>query len=273
MSDNLSTDSVSVAKIAVKLEGPTNYHTWSVLAKAHLKGQGTWGHITGDTPRPVKQADGNNKPESDWLRHDDKAQGAIMNSVDKELLHLIEADMTAKQMWDILATECRQSDMATRMALKRQLHAMRLADAASVNKHIATMGSIRSQLADMGKPVDDEEAAKTLLNSVPDDDTAPQWQMFLRSYTASNQRLTWASVSAAIRAEASQQLQKESRDRPRPGAKQRAAHSGGRIRRQESRQQEADGQERWQATAALLYALQQKRPCGGDVLRPASGAA
>ena len=64
MSDNLSTDSVSVAKIAVKLEGPTNYHTWSVLAKAHLKGQGTWGHITGDTPRPVKQADGNNKPES-----------------------------------------------------------------------------------------------------------------------------------------------------------------------------------------------------------------
>jgi transposase InsO family protein len=209
MSDNLSTDSVSVAKIAVKLEGPTNYHTWSVLAKAHLKGQGTWGHITGDTPRPVKQADGNNKPESDWLRHDDKAQCAIMNSVDKELLHLIEADMTAKEMWDILATECRQSDMATRMALKRQLHAMRLVDAASVNKHIATMGSIRSQLADMGKPVDDEEAAMTLLNSVPDDDTAPQWQMFLRSYTASNQHLTWASVSAAIRAEASQQLQKK----------------------------------------------------------------
>ena len=97
--------------------------------------------------------------------------------------------------------------MATRVSLMQQLFTARLRDAESVDKHISAMSDIRTQLANIGKPIDDTVAAIALLLSVPAE--VPQWEMFLRSHTAADKDPAWDDVSAAMRAEASLQHQRD----------------------------------------------------------------
>ena len=65
------------------------------------------------------------------------------------------------------------------------------------------MSDIRTQLANIGKPIEEAVTAIALLLSVPAE--VPQWEMFLRSHTTSDKDPTWDDASAAMRAEASLQ--------------------------------------------------------------------
>ena len=205
-------------RLPVKLEGANNYATWCTYVKAVLKGQGLYGHITGTTARPSPsapstktagsgQSEADTKAVAEWDRHDDKAQSIILLGVTPAMLGYIAGDMTARQMWDKLATQCHRKDMATRISLMQQLFSTRLRAADNVDQHIHTMAEIRDRLINIGKPLDDAVAAIALLLSVPAE--VPQWEMWLRSHTASANDPTWDDVSADMRAEASLQQQRD----------------------------------------------------------------
>ena len=123
------------------------------------------------------------------------------------MLGYIAGDMTARQMWDKLAAQCHRKDMATRISLMQQLFSTRLHAADNVDQHIHAMAEIRDRLINIGKPLDDAVAAIALLLSVPAE--VPQWEMWLRSHTASARDPTWDDVSADMRAEASLQQQRD----------------------------------------------------------------
>ena len=161
--------------------------------------------------RPARDAAGTEpyaKSTADWDRRDDKAQPLIMLGVTPAMVNHIAGDMTAREMWDKLASQCRRKDMATRVSLMQQLFTTHLRSADSVDQHIATMSDIRTQFVNIGKPLDDAVAAIALLLSVPAE--VPQWEMFLRSHTSSGKDPSWDDVSAAMRAEASLQHQRDS---------------------------------------------------------------
>ena len=204
MSDQQPTH-FALDKLPVKLEGANNYTTWCTYVKAALKGQNLFGHITGKTVRPATGSD--TKTEDEWDRKDEKAQSIIMLGVTPAIVNHIAGDMTAKEMWDKLATQCRRKDMATRVSLMQQLFTARLRAAESVDKHISAMSGIRTQLANIGKPIEEAVTAIALLLSVPAE--VPHREMFLRSHTASDKDPTWDDVSAAMRAEASLQHQRD----------------------------------------------------------------
>ena len=225
-------------KPPVRLEGSSNYESWSQFVEAALMGQDLIGHITGETVRPTASSDA--KANGEWLRRDRKARAIIMLAVTADIINHVHKDMTAKEMWDKLATQCRRNDSATMASLIEQLVTTRLRDAETVDKHISVMGTIRTQLANMGKPIDDTVSAVLLLLSVPRE--VPQWEIFVRTHTASTATLTWDNVSAAMRAEASLQRQREhtlarsSSDvavvayatSTRPGQRQSTPHRSGR---------------------------------------------
>ena len=197
-------------KLPVKLEGAANYITWCTYVKAALKGQNLYKHIAGQAPRPAANAEA--KTQEEWTRRDEKAQSIIMLGVMPVMVNHIAGDMTAQEMWDSLAVQCRRKDLATRVSLMQQLFTARLRDAESVDKHISAMNDIRTQLSSIKKPIDDTVAAIALLLSVPAE--VPQWEMFLRtesSRTPSDGKddLSWDEVSAAMRAEASLQQQRD----------------------------------------------------------------
>ena len=207
MSEHQPTHHYSLDKLPVRLEGASNYNTWSGYVRAALMGQDIEGHITGDTLMPTG-ADADKKQLAEWRKRDMKARSIIMLGVAPTLLsHISAAGMTAKQMWDVLLTQCRRQDMATCMSLLQQLFTTRMVNASSVESHISAMSNIRTQLVDIGEAVEDKVAATALLMSVPSE--VPQWEMFLRTQTASSARPSWDAVAAAIRAEASMQQQRE----------------------------------------------------------------
>ena len=194
MSDQSSSSySSSADKLPIKLEGATNYPTWCRYVMAAMKHHHLVGHITGKAARP----DDKDKVD-EWERRDEKAQSIIMLGVKETMLCHLEDSMTAQQMWDTLATQCRSADLGSHMSLVTRLLGTRMKDARSVDAHLSAMGDIRTQLANIGKPVDEEMAAMVLLLSVP---KTPEWEMFLRSRTASisvtgpASKLTWATVS------------------------------------------------------------------------------
>ena len=204
---------MSVDSLPTKLEGASNYATWTMYVMAALMGRGLYGHVTGDAPRPTQAftTDGSVLPPDakleEWKRRDDKAKSVIVLGVTPPMLHHLAGLLTAKQMWDKLATQCRKKDFATRLGLYQQLFNSRLLDADSADKHLSDMGNIRSQLADIGKPIDDEMAAVALLMSVPQDQ--PRWEMWLHSVTAAGNDLSWDGVAANMRAEANLQQQRD----------------------------------------------------------------
>ena len=95
-------------KLPFKLEGANNYNAWSVYVKAALKSKGLYGHITGATTKPATTTPANSKQADEWERCGDKAQSIIMLGVVPALINHIAGDMTAKQMWDKLAVQCRR---------------------------------------------------------------------------------------------------------------------------------------------------------------------
>jgi hypothetical protein len=192
-------------RLPIKLEGASNYTTWCTYVKAALKGQNLYGHITGTTVKPAAGADV--KPLEEWNRRDEKAQSIIMLGVMPTMVNHIAGDMTAKEMWDRLAVQCRRRDMATRLSLMQQLFTTRLRSGENVDQHISAMNDIRTQFINIGKPIEDDVAAFALLLSVPAE--VPQWEMFLRSHTTSDKEPGWDDVSAAMRAEASLQHQRD----------------------------------------------------------------
>ena len=208
----------SQERLPVKLEGASNYTTWCTYVKAVLKGQGLYGHITGATTRPSPstpptntvgsgQSEADAKAVAEWERRDDKAQSIILLGVTPAMLGYIAGDMTARQMWDKLATQCHRKDMATRISLMQQLFTTRMRPADNVDHHIHAMAEVRDRLINIGKPLDDAVAAIALLLSVPAE--VPQWEMWLRSHTGSAKDPTWDDVSADMRAEASLQQQRD----------------------------------------------------------------
>ena len=151
---------MSLDRLPIKLEGASNYATWTMYVMAALMGQGLYGHVTGDVARPAPAATSDisstvtvaDTKQDEWTRKDDKAKSVIVLGVTPAMLHHLVGVATAKEMWDKLATQCRKKDFATRLGLYQQLFNSRLLVADSVDKHLSNMGHLRSQMADIGKP-------------------------------------------------------------------------------------------------------------------------
>ena len=200
----------------IQLKGPANYNTWCRYVKGKLKVKCLADHITATAGAGATV---DKKDTAEWQRQDQRAQGIITLSVSQTMLTVLgDDDLTAKQMWDKLATHCRRQDMWRLVDLFRQLTNTRLLNAASAEQHLATMSDIRTQFVNYGKPVPEWIAALLLLLSVPTDDR--RWEVFLASHTAASAAtaaasadkdktpdIKWDAVSAAIMAEASKQAQ------------------------------------------------------------------
>ena len=245
MSDHSSSDSSS-DKLPIKLEGPTNYNTWCRYVKGALKIKMLVNHIADSSMLPEEK-----DKLDEWYRQDQRAQGIITLSVNATMLTVLgDDDLSAKQMWDRLATHCRRQDMWRLVDLLRQLTNTRLLDAANVEQHLAAMSDIRTQFVNYGKAIPEWIAALLLLLSVPTDD--PHWEVFLASHTAAatataaassgkdqSPAITWDGVSAAIMAEASKQSQQQA-ERARKQQSDSAAVAAYAARTHDNKQRSTD---------------------------------
>ncbi len=205
MSDHSSSDHSS-DKVAVRLEGPTNYIVWSRVILGPLMARNVTGHISGDSKKPTSSATADNQSAiDDWVKMDNKAKGIVHTNISTSMVTMLGDNvltMTAKEVWDKLKEHCKRKDMWTVVDLVRQLVTTRLptqADTGVGEQHINIMANTCNQFENIGKPLPDWMKGAMLISSVPTDDM--QWQMWVTAHTATETEPSWDKAAAAIRAE------------------------------------------------------------------------
>lgn len=79
----------------------------------------------------------------------------------------VSKEKSAKAMWDKLCSEFETKSVGNRLALRRQLFAIHMAEGEDVGTHINKIRKLVDQLASIGYKVVEEDVIMTLLDSLP----------------------------------------------------------------------------------------------------------
>ncbi len=149
----------------VPLNG-SNYPTWKIQCRMALMRDCLWNIVNGTEVVPTS-ADGRAK----FAVRRDKALAVIVLSVNPSLLYLIGDPTDPCVVWKKLADQFEKKTWATKLDLRRRLHALRLRDGEPVQEHIKSLTEIFDSLCIAGDAVDavsDEDRVVHLLASLPD---------------------------------------------------------------------------------------------------------
>ena len=148
----------------VPLNG-TNYPTWKIQCRMALMKEGLWRIVTGEETAPV---DGAAAERVKFASRRDRALATVVLSVDTSLLYLIGNPEDPVVVWKKLADQFEKKTWATRLDLRRKLHALRLKDRDLAQDHIKAMSELFDALSVAGETVSEEDRVVYLLASLPE---------------------------------------------------------------------------------------------------------
>ena len=119
----------------VPLKG-TNYPTWKIQCKMALMKDGLWRIVSGDETAPTG---GSESERAKFASRRDRALATVVLSVATSLLYLIGNPEDPAVVWRKLADQFEKKTWATRLDLRRKLHALRLREGDSAQEHIKLM--------------------------------------------------------------------------------------------------------------------------------------
>ena len=146
----------------VPLKG-TNYPTWKIQCRMALMKEGLWRIVTGEETAPTGAAE-----RAKFAARRDKALATIVLSVDTALLYLIRDPEDPVNVWKKLKDQFEKKTWATRLDLRRKLHALKLKDSESAQEHIKVMTELFDALSVAGETISEEDRVVYLLASLPD---------------------------------------------------------------------------------------------------------
>ncbi len=147
----------------VPLKG-ANYPTWKIQCRMALMKEGLWRIVTGEETAPG----GTEAERAKFATRKDRALATIVLSVDPSLLYLVGDPEDPVAVWKKLGDQFQKKTWATRLDLRRKLHAARLRDGDSAQEHIKLMTEIFDALTVAGETVSEEDRVVYLLASLPE---------------------------------------------------------------------------------------------------------
>ena len=130
-----------------------------------LMRDGLWG-IVNETEIAPEGGDADQRAK--FLCKRDRALATIVLAVEPSLLYLIGDPKNPVEVWKKLQDQFQKKSWANRLALRRQLHSLRLKDGESVQEHIKVMTELFSELAIVGDKIQDEDRVVYQLARLPD---------------------------------------------------------------------------------------------------------
>ena len=97
-----------------------------------------------------------------------------MDSVKNHLASPMAKSETTKEMFDSLKKLIEQDSSSRSIALRTQLHTIRMNRAESVASYFMRIADLRDQLGDIGETVPDRELSTYILRGLPD-----SWESFI----------------------------------------------------------------------------------------------
>ncbi|KAF3776827.1 Retrovirus-related Pol polyprotein from transposon TNT 1-94 [Nymphaea thermarum] len=161
----------------------TNYLTWKRQIVPFIKSHRLYGHLNGTTPAPpewimreVKNAAGQiqetvaeiNPEYETWMAHDQSLVTYITSTLSEEVLAGVDDDLSALELWNVLATTYSQVSEARFLQLKRQIQDIKRGTR-SVLEYIHEIKNVSDQLAIIGHPVSDKDKVQQTLSGLGSD--------------------------------------------------------------------------------------------------------
>lgn len=149
-------------KIEDRLEGASNFTSWKFRVMLALEENELVEFVEGKVPEP---SDENEKPH--WKKKGTRAKKILVDLVKDHLVPIIYKLKIAREMFKTLEEMYEFNNTSKALALKKQLHHVKMAKGDSVMPFFMKISELRDQLSTIGHMVDDKDLAMLALNGLP----------------------------------------------------------------------------------------------------------
>ena len=155
-----------------RLDGSSNYGSWKPSVLVALKEY----DVKDFAVKEVSMLE--EEDQASWRRHDVKARKILMDSVKSHLIFHISKATTAKDMFDTLKTLFESDSTSRLIALRTQLHTIKMKKSESVDSYFTRVAEIRDQLGNAGEEIPEKELSIYILRDLPN-----AWESVAQSVT------------------------------------------------------------------------------------------
>ena len=127
------------------MDGASNYGSWKTKTRVliALEEYDVVDFAVNDIPQPAEEEQ---ERLASWRKHDVKARKILIDSMKSHLLFHISKAATAKERFDILKNLFERDSTSKSIALRSQLHTLKMKKSESVDSYFARIAKIKNQL-------------------------------------------------------------------------------------------------------------------------------
>ena len=151
------------------LDGASNYGLWKPRVLLALEEHDVMDFAVKEMPILEEE-----ERQASWRRHDVKARKILMDFVKSHLIFHISKATTAKDMFDTLKTLFECDSTSRSIALRTQLHTIKMKRSESVDSYFTRVVEIRDQLGNVGEEILEKELSIYILHGLPN-----TWESFV----------------------------------------------------------------------------------------------
>lgn len=144
------------------LDGASNYGSWKPRVIVALEEYDVMDFAVKEVPRPEEE-----DHQAAWNRNDVKPRRILMDSVKSHLIFHISKEDTAKEMFNTLKNLFERDRTSKSIALRTQLHTIKMKKLESVDSYFTRVAKIRDQLGNAGEEIPDKELSIYILRGLP----------------------------------------------------------------------------------------------------------
>lgn len=156
-------DSIKISSFIEKFSG-SNFPTWQMKLRLLLMREGIWNITNGKEPKPKSD----DARISWWENQNDKAMAIIGLALADNLIHHVDFDRTANDVWEKLENLFGNKINNSKVFLKQKLFKLKMKETETLNEHLSNLGSILQQLSAIRAIVEDDDQVAVLLSSIED---------------------------------------------------------------------------------------------------------
>ena len=123
-----------------RLDGASNYGSWKTRVLIALEEYDVVDFVVKDIPKPAEEEEDH---LASWRRHDVKVRKILIDSVKSHLLFHISKAATVKEMFDMLKNLFERDSTSKLIALRSQLHNLKMKKSESVDSYFVRIAEIR----------------------------------------------------------------------------------------------------------------------------------
>ena len=135
-------DSIKISSFIEKFSG-SNFPTWQTKLWLLLMREGIWNTTNGKEPKPKSD----DARISWWENQNDKAMAIIGLALADNLIHHVDFDRTANDVWEKLENLFGNKINNSKVFLKQRLFKLKMKETEILNEHLSNLRSILQQLS------------------------------------------------------------------------------------------------------------------------------